>query len=288
MLAYRHQFHAGNFADVFKHALLTRLLLLLARKEKPLFYLDTHAGTGLYDLSHPWTRKLAEYEDGIARLWTRSHIPELMRPYMDAVRAENAGDELRFYPGSPRIARRFLRAGDRMALSELNKDDCAALASLFEGEGRAVVQHMDGYQALKAFLPPKERRGLTLMDSSFDRSGEFARLIEALVVGHRRFATGVYALWYPLMEPTAMRAFERGIVATEIRRILQLELSVLPESWTLSLRGCGLLAVNPPHGFEAEATSLLGWLRPVLAEGNEDLPGRRIGSGVRVRWLAAE
>lgn len=288
MLAYRHQFHAGNFADVFKHALLTRLLLLLARKDKPFFYLDTHAGTGLYDLSHPWARKLAEHADGIARLWTRSDIPEQLRPYIEAVRADSPGSDLRFYPGSPRIARRFLRASDRMALTELNKDDCAALARLFEGDRQVVVQHMDGYQALKAFLPPKERRGLVLVDSSFDRSGEFARLTEGLVASYNRFATGVYALWYPLMEPTAMRGFERGILATEIRKILQLELSVLPESWTVSLRGCGLLVVNPPHGFEADAKSLLEWLRPILAEGNENVPGRRTGSGVRVRWLVAE
>src|SRR4249920_1535759 len=153
MLAYRHLFHAGNFADVFKHALLTRLLLLLARKDKRFLYLDTHAGTGLYDLSHPWARKLAEYEDGIARLWARGDIPELLRPYIEAVRADNPGGDLRFYPGSPRIARRFLRAGDRMALSELNKHDCANLASLFEDDRQVVVHYMDGYQALKALLP---------------------------------------------------------------------------------------------------------------------------------------
>lgn len=288
MLAYRHLFHAGKFADVFKHALLTRLLLLLARKDKPFLYLDTHAGTGLYDLSHPWARKLAEYEDGIARLWRRRDIPELLRPYVEAVHADNPGGDLRFYPGSPRIARRFLRAGDRMALSELNRDDCAKLASLFEHDKQVVVRCMDGYQALKAFLPPKERRGLVLVDSSFDRSGEFARLTEGLALSHKRFATGVYALWYPLMEPTALHAFERGIRATEIRKILQLEFSVLPESWTVSLRGCGLLVVNPPHGFAAEAKSLLEWLRPVLAEGGVSSPGTGAGSGVRVRWLVAE
>jgi len=287
MLAYRHQFHAGNFADVFKHALLTRLLLLLERKEKPLLYLDTHAGTGLYDLSHPWSRKLSEYEDGIARLWNLSGVPELLRPYIDAVRADNPG-HLRFYPGSPRIARRFLRMGDRMVLTELNKDDCAALADLFQGDRQVVVRHMDAYLALKAFLPPKERRGLVLVDSSFDRSGEFARVTEALVTAHKRFGTGVYALWYPLMEPGAMHAFERSIIATEIRKVLQLEFSVLPESWTVSLRGCGLLVVNPPHGFEAEAKSLMQWLRPILADGHDNLPGQRGEGGVRVRWLVPE
>jgi 23S rRNA (adenine2030-N6)-methyltransferase len=288
MLAYRHQFHAGNFADVFKHALLTRLLILLTRKDKPLCYLDTHAGVGLYDLSHPWARKLAEYEDGIALLWKRKDIPQTLAPYMEAVRAENPDGKLRFYPGSPRIARRFLRPDDRMLLSELNKDDFAALEDLFRSDRRTVVHHTDAYQALKAFLPPKERRGLVLVDSSFDRSGEFARLTAGLVDGYGRFATGVYALWYPLMEPAAMHAFERGILATGIRKILQLEFSVLPEGWTVSLRGCGLLVVNPPFGFDAEAKPMLDWLRPVLSEAGESLPRSRSGDGVRVRWLVPE
>jgi 23S rRNA (adenine2030-N6)-methyltransferase len=280
MLAYRHQFHAGNFADVFKHALLTRLLILLARKDKPFWYLDTHAGIGLYDLSHPWARKLAEYEDGIERLWKRKDIPKLFAPYMEAVRAENPDGKLRFYPGSPRIARRFLRPVDREVLTELGNDDCATLKELFEGDRHVLVHHIDGYQGLKAYLPPKERRGLVLVDSSFDRAGEFARLTEGLVEGHRRWATGVYALWYPLMEPSAMHAFERGVLATGIRKILQLELSVLPEGWTVSLRGCGLLVVNPPFGFDAEARPMLEWLRPVLSEAGE--------GGIRMRWLVPE
>ena len=133
MLAYRHQFHAGNFADVFKHALLTRLLMLLERKDKPYLYLDTHAGIGRYDLTHEWARKNAEHEDGIARLWQRTDIPDLLEPYMRAVRAENRGPALRFYPGSPRIARGLLRANDRMVLTELSRDDCQTLMDLFAG-----------------------------------------------------------------------------------------------------------------------------------------------------------
>jgi 23S rRNA (adenine2030-N6)-methyltransferase len=288
MLAYRHLFHAGNFADVFKHALLTRLLLLLVRKDKPLLYLDTHAGTGLYDLSHPWARKLAECDDGIARLWKLSDPPLLLMPYIEAVRAENPDNALRLYPGSPRIARRLLRPGDRMALSELNRDDCAALARLFERDRQVAVRCFDGYQALKALLPPSERRALVLIDSSFDRSAELARLTEALASAHKRFATGVYALWYPLMAPATMHGFDRGIIATGVRKILQLELAPLPEGWTLSLRGCGLLVVNPPFGFEPEARSLLAWLGPVLSQMDEASSATGPGAGVRVRWLVPE
>ena len=140
MLAYRHLFHAGNFADVFKHALLTRLLLALQRKDKPFCYLDTHAGIGRYDLTHPWAEKLAEHRDGIDRILGRE-VPAVLKPYVECVQAENRKGDLRFYPGSPRIARRFLREGDRMELTELNRDDCSALARLFQARAYCAMQY---------------------------------------------------------------------------------------------------------------------------------------------------
>jgi len=280
VLAYRHLFHAGNFADVFKHALLAQLLAALTQKNKPLCYLDTHAGTGRYDLKHPWAQKACEYANGIGKLWELPKIPDTLTAYLDAVRAENPGGQLRFYPGSPRIARRLIRAGVRMILTELNKRDCAELDSLFSDDRQVVVRCMDGYQALKAFLPPKERRGLVLLDSSFDRAGEFARITEALVAAIRRWPTRVYAIWYPLMEPAAMRRFERDLVATGIRRILQLELTVGPESWTATMRGCGMFIVNPPWKLDATARPLLAWLAQALAQ--------PAAGGSSVRWLVPE
>jgi len=265
MLAYRHQFHAGNFADVFKHALLVRLLLALRRKDKPFVYLDTHAGAGRCDLEHPWAQKNAEFRDGIARIFDRDDIPQLAAPYLKAVRAENIDGRLRYYPGSPRIARRFLRPGDRAVLSELNKKDCAELERLFARDRQVTVRLMDGYQSLKAHLPPKERRGLVLVDSSFDRANEFARLAEALQTAHQRWATGVYALWFPLMEPAAMQSFQHRIVASGIRRILWLDLRLRPGYEAGKLGGCGMVVVNPPYGFAAEAPPLLEWLARALA-----------------------
>jgi 23S rRNA (adenine2030-N6)-methyltransferase len=280
MLAYRHLFHAGGFADVFKHALLAQLVVALAAKAKPLFYLDTHAGTGRYDLTHPWAQKNREYQGGVARIWMRADAPAALAPYLEAVRAENPDGRLRRYPGSPVIARGLLRAHDRMALTELNRTDCAALAELFADERRAQVRLADGYDALKAFLPPRERRGIVFVDSSFDRAREFDRLRRGLVEAHRRFATGIHALWYPLMEPPAMQAFERSIVATRIRKILQLELSVRETGANGRLKGCGMLVVNAPFGFEATARSILRWLGPALAHDGE--------GGVQVRWLCPE
>lgn len=280
MLAYRHHFHAGNFADVFKHALLVHLLLALIRKDQPLCYIDTHAGVGRYDLAHRWARKHAEFRDGIERLWSRPDLPESLAPYVAAVRAENAGDKLRFYPGSPQIARRLLRPGDRMVLTELNQTDCAELKALFAVDKRVAVERMDGHQALKAYLPPKERRGLVLIDSSFDRAGEFRRTAAALAAAHERWATGVHAVWYPLMEPATMRAFDRDVAATGVRKVLQLEISVRPETWTQTLRGCGLLVVNPPFGFDTGAAPMLDWLARALAPAG--------AGGQRVRWLVPE
>jgi 23S rRNA (adenine2030-N6)-methyltransferase len=280
MLAYRHLFHAGNFADVFKHALLAQLVLALSRKDKPFLYLDTHAGIGRYDLTHPWALKNAEFRGGIVRVWGRSDAPEAMVPYLDAVTAENPDRRLRFYPGSPRIVRRLLRPGDRMVLTELNKNDCAQLAELFARDRRVNVQLMDGYQALKAFLPPKEHRGLVLLDSSFDRTNEFARIVQALTEAHRRFPTGVLAIWYPLMEPAAVKGFERDIVATGIRRILKLELAVLRQGLQEGMRGCAMLVINPPFRFDATAGPLLAWVWKMLSPEGD--------GGHKMQWLVGE
>ena len=280
MLAYRHLFHAGGFTDVFKHALLAQLVMALKAKPRPFLYLDTHAGTGRYDLGHPWARKNREYQAGIARVWKRTDAPAAIAPYLAAVRAENPDGTLRCYPGSPVIARGLIRGHDRMVLTELNKTDCAALAAVFSGDRRVQVRLADGYEALKAFLPPRERRGLVFVDSSFDRAREFDRLRRAFADAHRRFATGIHALWYPLMEPPAMQAFERSILATRIRKILQLELSVRNVGRDGPLRGCGMLVVNAPFGFEATARSILEWLWPALSQDRQ--------GGQHVRWLAPE
>jgi 23S rRNA (adenine2030-N6)-methyltransferase len=280
MLAYRHLFHAGNFADVFKHALLTRLLVALGGKPQPYCYLDTHAGTGRYDLAHEWAWKTREFENGIGRLWDRSDIPVALAPYLDAVRSENPRGRLRFYPGSPLIALKMRRPGDRVVLTELNRKDCAELEAAVARERHVAVHHMDGYQALKAFLPPPERRGLVLLDSSFDRSGEFARIARALKDAHRRWATGMFAVWYPLMAPAAMRGFELDVKKTGIGKVLRLELRVRERNVAAPIPGCGMLVVNPPWKFEAEARPLLEWLRQALAVGG--------AGGARVEWLVQE
>ena len=280
MLSYRHLFHAGNSADVFKHALLARLLLALGAKDKPYCYLDTHAGTGRYDLAHEWAWKAREFEGGIGRLWERKDIPAALAPYMDIVRAENPKGRLRYYPGSPLIALKLRRPGDRLVFSELNRADCAELEAVVGRNRNAAVHRMDGYQALKAFLPPSERRGLVLLDSSFDRPGEFARIIKALRHAHERWPTGMYAVWYPLMKPGVMRDFERDVKKTGMGKILRLELRVRKWEEKAPMPGCGMLVVNPPWKFDADARPLLDWLAGALSQES--------AGGAKVEWLVPE
>ena len=280
MLSYRHIFHAGNFADVFKHALLTRLLIAAGNKPKPYLYLDTHAGIARYDLMHPWAQKAREYEGGIGRIWKAKDAPEMLTPYLGVVRALNPAGMLRFYPGSPLIARHFVRSGDRMVLVELNKVDHAELQSVFAHERRVAVQLMDAYQALKAYLPPAERRGLVLIDSSFDRAREFERIVKALKHAHARWPTGTYAVWYPIMEAAPMRDFAGDVERSGIRKVLQLEITIRERDETGLIPGCGMLVVNPPWRFDQETHPMLAWLAEKLAVSSA---GRS-----NVKWLVPE
>jgi 23S rRNA (adenine2030-N6)-methyltransferase len=280
MLAYRHMFHAGNFADVFKHAALVQLAILVGRKDKPFLYLDTHAGIGRYDLAHAWAQKNREFEQGIGRIFDRNDCPETVRPYLDAVRKCNPGGKLRIYPGSPLLVHQLMRETDRMVLVDLGREDYERLQKEFEGERRVQVRNMDGYQALKACLPPAERRALVLIDSPFDRKDEFRRLSDALVDAHRRFATGVYAVWYPLMDAKSVAGFEQSVSSKGIRKVLKLELSVRSASGQQGLRGSAMLIINPPYGFDSLAAPMLHWLWAALSPGGE---GR-----YSVKWLVGE
>ena len=280
MLSYRHMYHAGNFADVFKHALLMRPLIALSAKDKPYLYLDTHAGIGRYDLTHSWAQKAREYENGIGRILSATDVPTVIEPYVDIVRALNPHGRLRHYPGSPWIAKRFLRPGDRMVLVELNPTDHEELARVFAHERNVAVQKMDAYQALKAYLPPPERRGLVLIDSSFDRARELDRIVRALKEACSRWATGVYAVWYPLMEPASMRDFLASIKRSGIRKILRAEIEVRERDESGIIPGCGMLFVNPPWKFDREAKTIVQWLAPKLRVNGE---GRAV-----VDWLVPE
>jgi 23S rRNA (adenine2030-N6)-methyltransferase len=271
---YRHGFHAGNFADVLKHLALCELLRLLTAKDKKLFVLDTHAGAGGYDLGGALAQRTREADGGVARLLAapRAGMPGAVARYLAAVSAYDrkfgaAGGPIRHYPGSPRFVRSGLRAGDRFVACELHPQDALALKREFAGDRAVEVRDQDGYHALKALLPPVERRGLVLIDPPFEAADEFDRLTRALRQGLRRFATGCYAVWYPIKDPAAVEDFVEAFAAP---RALRLELR-LPPSADGKLSACGLLIINPPWKFEEAMSEALPWVASHLGPGAEGL-----------------
>lgn len=261
---YRHAYHAGNFADVLKHSVLARLLALMAAKAKPLMFADLHAGAGRYDLCSPEAFRTGEAGSGVEKLWQAAqHAPAPLANYLGILRGQNAGRaKPLFYPGSPSIAASSLRAEDRLLLYESHALDHAALARLFASDRRVQVLHSDGWAAPRAILPPRERRGLILIDPPFEEAGDYEREIAALEAGYRRFSTGVFVIWYPIKDEKAVGDFKAAASATAIPRILCLELRLLrPPS---ALRGAGLLIVNPTWPFAEEFPEALSFLGEVL------------------------
>lgn len=275
---YRHAFHAGNFADVFKHAILARLLKALQVKDKGFAYIETHAGPGRYDLTAPEPRKTGEYRDGIGRLWD-SPLPGL-DDYLAAVRAVNRGERLRFYPGSPHVARFLLRPQDRMRVCEQVPADCARLRAEFGGDAQVSVRCGDGYAALASWLPPRERRGLVLIDPPYERPEEWERVYDALLLGAKRWAPGVYAVWYPIKTGAPVERFLRRMTSSGIRKILLAEIMVAPLDSPFRLNGCAMLVVNPPWRADAELRALVERLENPLKQGT--------AGHARVRWLVPE
>ena len=283
MLSYRHAFHAGNFADVHKHTVLSLLVQGLLHKEAPLCYMETHAGIGRYDLNCAEAQKNAEHLQGIARLLQRDDVPADLQPYLDAVHAVNPGNaaaSLRFYPGSPRIVHHLLRPQDRMLLTELHPADAQRLSQEFAADRQVLVQHLDGYQALKALLPPRERRGLVLMDPAFERRDETSHMIAALKTAMERWASGIYALWFPITNRAGLGDFYKRLEKTGIRKILVSELCIRPPLTARRLNGSAMAIVNPPWPLDEQLRQLAPWLCRALA-----IEGR---GSQQVDWLVPE
>jgi 23S rRNA (adenine2030-N6)-methyltransferase len=278
---YRHAFHAGNFADVVKHATLARIVAYLKQKPAAFRVIDTHAGPGLYDLSGPEASRTGEWRAGIGKLAAVPLTPavrELLAPYLDAVRSFNPGGTLQVYPGSPALVRSWLRPGDRMVACEREPVAARALAARMQGDRRIKAIAIDGYVALNAYVPPPERRGLVLVDPPFEQADELDRLVHALAAAHRKWPGGVYLLWYPIKDAGETAAFARRLAGLAIARILRVEFS-LPARGDDRLRGAGLIVVNPPWTLHDE----LGVLLPALAQALGGAPG-----GAVLEWLAGE
>ena len=280
---YRHAYHAGNFADVVKHVVLTRLLDYLKQKDKAFRVIDTHAGIGRYDLSSVEAQKTGEWQGGIGRLIDASFaapVTALLAPYLETVRSLNPEGGIQKYPGSPMIARHLLRKQDRLSAIELHPKDVAKLRTLFAGDFQTRVIELDGWLALGAHLPPKEKRGLVLIDPPFEEAGEFERLVDGLIRAHKRWPGGIYALWYPIKDRKAIIAFRKALKQSGIPKLLDIEFEIRPASSQPSLDGSGLLVVNPPFTLEGELRTLLPALHRLLAVGRP--------AHWSLEWLAGE
>jgi 23S rRNA (adenine2030-N6)-methyltransferase len=274
---YRHAFHAGGPADVVKHAVLARILVHLKNKPAAFRVIDTHAGAGLYDLRGPEATRSPEWRDGIARLMAASIDGEagaLLAPYLDAVRALNPAGELAAYPGSPALARALMRSQDRLLACELEPTAAAALVHNLGGDRRAKAVAIDGWSALKAYVPPPERRGVILIDPPFEAMDEFSRLAQALEAAHRKWATGIFLIWYPTQGRQDSDALAKRLRRSAIPKVLRAEVDFALQREPERRAGCGLIVVNPPWTLSGE----LEILAPVLA--------KVFAGGHRVDWVA--
>ena len=283
---YRHAFHAGNFADVVKHAALARIVAYLKEKPAAFRVIDTHAGAGSYDLGGAEASRTGEWREGIGKLRT-TELPQaardLLAPYLDAIAAFNSGatnsEDLKVYPGSPALVRHWLRAQDRMIVCEAEPAAARALSNRMHGDNRVKAVAIDGYTALNAYVPPKERRGLVLIDPPFEPGDEFSRLEQALSGDHRKWPTGIFLLWYPLKDARGTQAFAHGLSRLNIPRILRAELTIAPARDAQKLAGSGLIAVNPPWTLADQLAVLLPALAQVFAG---------TAGAARLDWLAGE
>lgn len=269
MLSYQHSYHAGNFADVFKHIILSRILAYIGQKEKPLLYLETHSGRGLYDLQDSHARKTGEFHSGVGLLWeARNKAPDLLSPYLGLLQSLNPDDKLRYYPGSPYCALSLLRNQDRLLFSEMHSLEFSHLTQISRQGKRVFFNQGDGLQTLKAELPPIERRACVFVDPSFEIKEEYKTIPRALGQAFERFATGIYGLWYPIVDNRYHQQLIRGLqsIPAEKNKMLQIEL-YLSQQWGQGMRGCGLWIINPPYSLAAESKVVLDFLCSIFNKG---------------------
>lgn len=279
MLSYRHGFHAGNFADVIKHTALVCLLQSLHRKETPCFVLDTHAGAGHYNLASAQAQKNCEHEAGIARVLAAPAAPQTVQDYVALVHRCNGRGPLKRYPGSPWLIQQLLREQDHACFTELHNTEFEILNNNFSKARHVAVQKMDGYHALKALLPPKQARGLVLIDPPFELRNEFNQFADGLLLAARRWRTGIVTGWYPLLAHKSAATMLDTLARSGQRKILHLQLS-LSDTAMEGMYGCGMIMINPPWQLDEELATLLPWLHGILSPTRQ---GQQF-----VEWLVRE
>ena len=276
---YRHAFHAGNHADVLKHLVISRIIALLSRKEAPFAYLDSHAGIGLYDLQGDQATRTGEWLEGIARLWQAADLPEATADYFGVLRDLNPDGALRYYPGSPELARQLSREQDRVLLNEKHPQDGQLLKDNMKGDRRVAVHLGEGWHVPRALLPVAEKRALLLIDPPFEQADELQRCVAALDEAIGRMRQTVVAIWYPIKDERQLKRFYQGLEKSSAPKLLRAELFVHAPDDANRLAGSGLAIANAPWGLEDELKQLLPWLAGKLAQSQ---------GSFRLDWLIAD
>ena len=269
MLSYRHSYHAGNFADVLKHSVLIHILDYLKKKQKPFCYVDTHAGAGNYLLNSEQAEKTQEYQQGIAKLWKADNLPPALAAYVNVIKAFNIEATLNRYPGSPMIARHLLRPQDRLFLYELHNTEIEILRQSVNKDKRVQIAHEDGFKRSLAIMPPQQRRGLVLIDPSYEIKTDYNQVLETIKQMYKRFATGTYALWYPVVQRQRINELEQKIHASSLRNVQLFELAQLADSDAQGMTASGMIIVNPPWTLKTEMQQTLPYLADKLGLANQ-------------------
>ena len=264
MLSYRHSYHAGNHADVLKHIVLTLCINSLKEKEKPFLYLDTHSGVGRYLLQSEHAEKTGEYLSGINLIWQQSETPELLNTYLSVLKRYNPFDKLKYYLGSPLIAKQLLREQDKINLTELHPTDYPLLRQEFSKDKRANVLREDGFAQLKSKLPPESRRGIVLIDPSYEIKYDYQKIPKALLEAYKRFATGIYLIWYPVVSRTQTQKMIDEIVNLGIKKISQFEFAIKPDNNQKGMTASGMIVINPPWKLQQQMQTIMPWLKNTL------------------------
>lgn len=271
MLSYRHAFHAGNFADVLKHATLTLILEYMTRKEKGFYYIDSHSGAGMYQLTDEFAQKTGEYKAGIAKLVNEQDLPASLQPYVDLIKELNPNsdiNDLDLYPGSPGIAKRFMRRQDSTHLFELHPTDIQHLTDFCYRWKKVFIKQSDGYQGVIGLLPPPNRRGVVLIDPPYELKEDYQKAVGTIVKGYKKFATGTYLLWYPVVKRELVDEMKRSFINSEVKNLLQVELCLSDDTNEYGMTGTGLFIVNPPWQLAKQMNEMLPYLKAKLGNSN--------------------
>ena len=266
MLSYRHAFHAGNFADVLKHAVLTNVLEYMTRKDKGYTYIDSHSGAGMYQLTEEYAQKTGEYKQGIAKLINNDDIPEALEEYIALIQSFNQAEELKLYPGSPAVAKEFSRRQDSAHLFELHSTEINYLTEFCQRWSKAHVKQSDGYQGILSLLPPPSRRGVVLIDPPYELKEDYAKAVKTIISAYKKFATGTYILWYPVVKRELIDKMREQFIASDVKNVLQVEFCMQKDTDAYGMTGTGLYIVNPPWQLTQQLEAIMPYLKDKLGD----------------------